>query len=160
MGSIFVELNVPTEPDLHPLYPTITYIASLLSPNICLSSSQKRELVGHCLSRFCLFGELSGLQYLLSDPQAQSYVDLGYRDDDGVGFVGLVIQGFGADSDRDVEREECVRLLISQGANLGPDNGNVNLLNVLFQSSKMPLKLVGPLCTTPLYCPRQRWSHS
>ncbi|GAW06078.1 Dilute domain-containing protein [Lentinula edodes] len=43
------------------------------------------------------------------------------RDEDGVGLVSLTIQGFGAESERDVEREECVRLLIAQGADLSAD---------------------------------------
>ncbi|KNZ78519.1 Dilute domain-containing protein C25B8.08 [Termitomyces sp. J132] len=42
-------------------------------------------------------------------------------DEDGLGLVSLAIHGFGAESERDVEREECVRLLIAQGADLGAD---------------------------------------
>lgn len=99
-------------------------MASLLSPDSGLSSTQRAKLVAHSLSRACVFGELSVLQYLIFDPQVQPYVDLGIRDEDGLGLIALVIQGFGADSDRDVEREECVRLLIAQGADLGADKGD------------------------------------
>ncbi|KAG5722125.1 hypothetical protein E4T56_gene3764, partial [Termitomyces sp. T112] len=109
------------EPDLHPLYPSLAYIASLLSSNSGLSPNQKAELVAHCLTRACSFGELIILQYLLSDPHAQPHVDLGMCDEDGLGLVSLAIHGFGAESERDVEREECVRLLIAQGADLGAD---------------------------------------
>ncbi|KAG6818017.1 hypothetical protein H0H87_009172 [Tephrocybe sp. NHM501043] len=113
--------DLSPEPDLHPLYPSLTHIASLLSQNSGLSPSQKAELVAHCLARSCAFGELIILQYLLSDPSAQPHIDLGMRDEDGLGLVSLSIHGFGAETDRDVEREECVRLLIAQGADLGAD---------------------------------------
>ncbi|RDB29224.1 Dilute domain-containing protein C25B8.08 [Hypsizygus marmoreus] len=116
------QLDLAPEPDLHPLYPSMTHIASLLSSNSGLSPAQRAELVAHCLARACVFGELIVIQYLLSDPQAQVHVDLGIRDEDGLGLVSLAIHGFGAESDRDVEREECVRLLIAQGADLSADN--------------------------------------
>ncbi|KAF5384961.1 hypothetical protein D9615_001442 [Tricholomella constricta] len=115
------QLDLSLEPDLHPLYPSLTHIASLLSSNSGLAPVQRAELVAHCLARACVFGELIILQYLLSDRQAQVHVDLGIRDEDGLGLVSLAIHGFGADSDRDVEREECVRLLIAQGADLEAD---------------------------------------
>ncbi|KAI6047706.1 DIL domain-containing protein [Pisolithus marmoratus] len=110
--------DLTPEPELHPLYPSPNQISSLLSANSGLNPSQKVELVSHCLSRACLFGDLSLLQYLLCDKQAQSYVDLDSRDDDGFGLLSQTIQGFGAESERDVEREECVRLLIAQGADV------------------------------------------
>ncbi|KAF5375121.1 hypothetical protein D9758_000363 [Tetrapyrgos nigripes] len=109
------------EPDLHPLYPSTPHIAVHLSSHSGLNPDQKAELVRHSLSRACVFAEISVLQYLSSDSQAQSYLDLSSRDDDGVGLVSLTIHGFGSDSERDVEREECVRLLVAQGADLGPD---------------------------------------
>ncbi|KAG5653579.1 hypothetical protein H0H81_012086 [Sphagnurus paluster] len=115
------KLDLSPEPDLHPLYPSLTHIASLLSSNSGLAPPQRAELVAHCLGRACVFGELIVLQYLLSDHQAQIHVDLGIRDEDGLGLVSLAIHGFGAESDRDVEREECVRLLIAQGADLEAD---------------------------------------
>lgn len=116
------------EPDLHPFYPTAAHIAILLSSHSGLTPKQKAELVSHCLLRACTFGELSVIQYLLSDSQAQVHVDLGFRDEDGIGLVSNAIHGFGADSDRDVEREECVRLLVAQGADLSPDNCNSLLI--------------------------------
>ncbi|TFK77177.1 hypothetical protein BDN72DRAFT_830341 [Pluteus cervinus] len=109
-------------PDLHPLYPSTPHIAVLLSSHSGLNPDQKAELVSHCLSRACAFAELPLLQHLLLDPQAQVHVDLNVRDDDGIGLVSLTIHGFGAESDRDVEREECVRLLVDQGADLSADN--------------------------------------
>ncbi|KAK0245580.1 DIL domain-containing protein [Armillaria nabsnona] len=120
-SSSLLSLNLSPEPDLHPLYPSTAYIAVLLSSHSGLTPDQKAELVAHCLARSCIFGELSVLQYLLSDPQAQSYVDLGIQDEDGQGLISLAIHGFGAESERDVEREECVRLLIAQGADMSPD---------------------------------------
>ncbi|KAK0208095.1 DIL domain-containing protein [Desarmillaria ectypa] len=120
-SSSLQSLDLSPEPDLHPLYPSTAYIAVLLSSHSGLTPDQKAELVAHCLARSCVFGELSVLQYLLSDPHAQSYVDLGICDEDGQGLISLAIHGFGAESERDVEREECVRLLIAQGADMSPD---------------------------------------
>jgi hypothetical protein len=77
-----------------------------------------------------VFGDITLLQYLLTDPQAQVYLDLGTRDEDGLGLVSLAIHGFGGDSDRDVDREECVRLLVTQEADMQPDNGALNSPNV------------------------------
>ncbi|KAJ7487517.1 DIL domain-containing protein [Mycena galericulata] len=114
-------MDLSPEPDLHPLYPTTAYIEELLSSNSGLAPAQRAELVTHCMARSCVFGELGVMQYLLSDQQAQTYIDLGVRDEDGVGLVSLAIHGFGAESERDVEREECVRLLIAQGADLAAD---------------------------------------
>jgi hypothetical protein len=118
------QLDLSVEPELHPLYPNPAQIKPLLSANSGLSPLQKTELVVHCISRACLFADLAVLQYLVLDPQAQAYVDLGVRDEDGLGLVSLTIYGFGAESERDVEREECVRFLISQGADVNAaDNG-------------------------------------
>ncbi|KAF8647938.1 hypothetical protein AX16_006470 [Volvariella volvacea WC 439] len=114
--------DISPEPDLCPLYPTTAHIAILLSSHSGLHPSQKAKLVAHCLERACSFGELSVIHYLLTDPQAQAFVDLSYHDDDGLGLVSLTIHGFGAESDRDVEREECVRLLVAQGADLSADH--------------------------------------
>ncbi|KAF9455116.1 hypothetical protein P691DRAFT_792202 [Macrolepiota fuliginosa MF-IS2] len=115
-------LDLAPEPDLHPLYPTPAQISSLLSVHSGLSPCEKSKLVAHCASRACVFGDLTLLQYLLTDPQAQVHLDLSTRDDDGLGLVSLAIYGFGVDSDRDIEREECVRLLVNQGANILPDH--------------------------------------
>ncbi|KAF4572997.1 Dilute domain-containing protein [Pleurotus pulmonarius] len=114
-------LEFSPEPDLHPLHPTIPNIALLLSSHSGLAPSQKAELVTHCLTRACVFGDLQVLSYLISDSQAQAFVDLGIRDDEGLGLVSLTIHGFGSESDKDVEREECVRLLVSQGGSLVAD---------------------------------------
>jgi len=119
----FEGLDLSPEPDLHPLYPTPGYVSPFLSPHSGLAPAQKAELVAHCLTRACMFGDLSVISYLLGDSQAQAYVDLSLRDDDGLGLIGLAIHGFGAESERDVEREECVRLLIAQGADVGADKG-------------------------------------
>lgn len=122
--------QISLEPDLHPLYPTAAHTAVLLSSHSGLDPAQKAELVSHSLTRACVFGELSVIQYLLADPQAQAHVDLTIRDEDGLGLIGLTIHGFGAESDRDIEREECVRLLVQQGADLGPDIGKYHLFIV------------------------------
>jgi len=116
-------IDLSPEPDLHPLYPTIAQISQQLSSDSGLSPPQKSELVAHCLTRACAFGDISVVQHLLSDNQARAHVDLGLRDDDGVGLVSLAIHGFGGDPDRDMEREECVRLLVSQGADMTADKG-------------------------------------
>ena len=64
------------------------------------------------------------LSYLLAEPNAQPHVDLGRQDEDGLGLISSTILGFGSESERDVEREECVRLLIAEGADVNlPDNG-------------------------------------
>ncbi|KAF8587324.1 hypothetical protein K439DRAFT_1652322 [Ramaria rubella] len=106
------------EPDLHPLYPTATYVDPLLSPNSGLSPPQKHDLVQHSLSRACTFADLALLAYLLADPNPRSYVDLAIQDEDGLGLISTTILGFGGESERDVEREECVRLLVSEGADV------------------------------------------
>jgi hypothetical protein len=64
------------------------------------------------------------LSFLFSDPQSQALVDLGITDEDCLGLISLTILGFGLESDRDVEREECIRLLVSEGADVNQqDNG-------------------------------------
>lgn len=116
-------IDLTVEPDLQPLYPTPSQLSHLLSPNVGLSPAQKTELVNHCLTRACIFGDLTLLSYLLSDPNAQPFLDLGKQDEDGLGLISTTILGFGSESDRDVEREECVRLLIAEGADVTlPDN--------------------------------------
>lgn len=140
-------IDFSPEPDLHPLYPSTTYIASLLTSHSGLAPAQRAELVAHSLARACVFGELIVLQYLLADPQAQIHIDLGTRDEDGLGLVSLAIHGFGAESDRDVEREECVRLLIAQGADLRADKGDYFIIEVLLIHSERDIfKPDGRLC--------------
>ncbi|KAH8835735.1 hypothetical protein DL96DRAFT_1666394 [Flagelloscypha sp. PMI_526] len=115
-------MDLAPEPDLHPLYPTTAQLALQLSLSAGLTPAQKNQLVAHALTRACIFADISVLQYLLVDPQAQSHVDLATKDEEQVGLVSLTIHGFGSDSERDVEREECVRLLIQQGADISADS--------------------------------------
>ncbi|KAF8971413.1 DIL domain-containing protein [Flammula alnicola] len=138
-------IDLSPEPDLHPLYPTIPQISQQISRDSGLNPSQKVELVAHCLTRACVFGDISVVQYLLTDPQAQAHVDLGLRDEDGVGLVSLAIHGFGGDSDRDVEREECVRLLVSQGADMAADKAGWTPLH--YSAILSPPTLVSYLMT-------------
>ena len=127
MPSYTQPIDLSPEPDLSPLYPSTSQISQQISSHSGLNPAQKEKLVAHCLIRACTFGDISVTQYLLSDPQTQAYVDLGLRDEDGVNLSSLTIQGFGGDADRDVEREECVRLLVSQGADMTADNGKASL---------------------------------
>lgn len=118
------QISLTVEPDLQPIYPTPSQLAHLLSPNVGLSPSQKVDLVSHCLTRACVFGDFTLISYLLSEPQAQPHIDLGKQDEDGLGLISITILGFGCGGDRDVEREECVRLLVAEGADVNlPDNG-------------------------------------
>ncbi|TFK92779.1 hypothetical protein K466DRAFT_539135 [Polyporus arcularius HHB13444] len=106
------------EPDLQPLYPTPAQISDLISPNVGLAPSQKAELVTHCLVRACVFGDMPLLSFLLTDSQAQQHVDLSKQDEDGLGLISIAILGFGSENERDIEREECVRLLVSEGCDV------------------------------------------
>jgi len=117
-------IDITPGPDLHPIYPSPSTLAPLLEPYSDLHSTQRVELVTHSLSRACLFGDLPLFSFLFSDPQSQALVDLGTTDEDGLGLISLTILGFGLESDRDVEREECIRLLVSEGADINhQDNG-------------------------------------
>ena len=117
-------IDITPGPDLHPIYPSPSTLAPLLEPYSGLDPTQRVEIVSHSVCRACLFGDLSLLSYLFSDPQAQAFVDLGFSDEDGLGLTSLTILGFGLESDRDLEREECIRLLVSEGADVShQDNG-------------------------------------
>ncbi len=117
-------IDIVPEPDLHPICPSPSTLAPLLASSSGLDRTQRTELVTHSLSRACLFADLPLLSFLFSDPQAQAILDLGICDEDGHGLISLTIFGFGPESDRDVEREECVRLLVSEGADVNhQDNG-------------------------------------
>jgi hypothetical protein len=117
-------IDLTLGPDLHPIYPSPSTLTPLLEPYSTLDQTQRGQLVLHSLGRACLFGDLSLLSFLFSDPQSQAFVDLDICDEDRVGLVSLTIFGFGPESDRDVEREECVRLLVSEGADVNhQDNG-------------------------------------
>lgn len=120
------------EPDLHPLYPAVPQLSSQVSSQSGLNPTQKARLVAHCLIRSCIFGDFTLLQFLLNDPQTRAYADLGFRDEDGVNLISLAIQGFGGDADRDIDREECVRLLASQGADMSADKGDMTLAIYIF----------------------------
>ena len=133
-SSAMAQISLTVEPDLQPIYPTPAQLDHLLSPNVGLSPTQKADLVSHCLTRACVFGDFSLMSYLLSEPQAQAHIDLGKQDEDGLGLVSTIILGFGSDSDRDVEREECVRLLVAEGADVNlPDNGMCPTVCTLYQ---------------------------
>lgn len=118
------DVDLSPEPDLRPIYPTAASISPLLSSDSGLAPSQRSQLVLHCLTRACFFGDLATLTFLLTDTHSQAHVDLAYQDEDGLGLPGITIHGLGSDSDREVEREECVRLLVSQGVDVNHvDNG-------------------------------------
>lgn len=126
MNTLTRNVDFAPEPDLHPLYPTPYHVARLLSTDSGLSPAQKNILVTHCMTRACIFADLPFLQYILHDPQAHAFVDLDVQDEDGLVFASVAILGFGTESERDVEREECVRLLISEGADVNiPDKGRI-----------------------------------
>jgi hypothetical protein len=119
-------IDITPGPDIHPIYPSPSTLAPLLETYSDLDPTQKAELVSHSLGRACLFGDISLLSFLFSDSQSQALVDLGICDEDGLGLISLTILGFGPESDRDVEREECVRLLVSEGADVNhQDNGGL-----------------------------------
>ncbi|KAI0830583.1 DIL domain-containing protein [Trametes gibbosa] len=151
-------VDLTVEPDLQPLYPTPTQISDLLSPNVGLAPSQKTELVTHCLTRACVFADIVLLSFLLSDSQAQAYVDLSKQDEDGLGLISIAILGFGSESERDIEREECVRLLVSEGCDVNfPDHSGWTPLH--YAALLSPPTLVSYLVThgsSPLALTRRR----
>ncbi|KZV77519.1 hypothetical protein PENSPDRAFT_3851 [Peniophora sp. CONT] len=117
-------IDLSPEPDLHPLYPTPAHVSPLLDTSSGLSPTQRAELVSHALSRATAFGDLSLLTYLLGDRAAAPLVDLQSTDEDGLSALSATITGFGAESERDVEREECVRLLVAEGADVGAEDAS------------------------------------
>ncbi|KAH7104310.1 hypothetical protein BKA62DRAFT_821886 [Auriculariales sp. MPI-PUGE-AT-0066] len=118
-------IDLTPGPDLHPIYPHASVVAPLLAPSSGLSPTQRQELVAHSVTRACVFGDIQNLTYLLNDPVAQAHLDLAARDEDGLGLLSLTMLGFGdsGNPDREVEREECVRLLVQEGVDPNaPDN--------------------------------------
>ncbi|CAE6471778.1 unnamed protein product [Rhizoctonia solani] len=106
-----------------PSLPTPALLAVHLSSDSKDTEKDKRALVAHALNRACLFGDQGLLTFLLHDPAARTLADLNAQDEDGVSLVSLAVQGFTPKLDqevdeRDVEREECVRLLVQQGADV------------------------------------------
>ncbi|KAG8954438.1 hypothetical protein FRC04_011765 [Tulasnella sp. 424] len=106
-----------SQPDLYPIYPTPQTLVELLD-GPALTIDQRRILVAHSLSKAVLFGDIALLTFILRNSLTRNHVDLSVVDDDGLGLVSQAILGFGEESDRDVEREESVRLLISEGADI------------------------------------------
>ncbi|CAE6534475.1 unnamed protein product [Rhizoctonia solani] len=108
---------------LLPSLPTPALLAVHLSSDSKDTEDEKRALVTHALNRACLFGDQGLLTFLLHDPAARTLTNLDARDEDGVSLASLTVQGFTPKLDhevdeRDVEREECVRLLVHQGADI------------------------------------------
>ena len=121
--------------DLHPLYPTPNLLSQALDSSSTLTPSERTTLVNHSLSRACLFANLGLLTFLLKDERCNRWVELEGRDEDGATAVSVCIMGFrGAtelgkadqtqdegeevEVERELEREECVRLLVKEGADL------------------------------------------
>lgn len=65
-----------------------------------------------------MFGDITLLTFLLHNSVSRNYVDLSVVDEDGLGLVSQAILGFGEESEQDIEREETVRMLIAEGADL------------------------------------------
>ena len=110
------------EPDLYSLYPSAQHLDLLLSLHSGLSPAQKHTLVQHSLACACIFANFAVFAFLLADPNMHTYLDLAVQNEDGLSLLSTTILGFGGDSDRDVKHEECVRLLVKEGANVNvPD---------------------------------------
>lgn len=111
------------QPDLHPLYPTPLILSNQLSVSSTLTPAECTTLVNHSLIRACTFGDLALLTFILHDGKCNKWADLELKDEDNVTPIGICIMGFrpndgDADLEREMEREECVRLLIKQGVEL------------------------------------------
>lgn len=148
----FTPVDFTVEPDLQPLYPTTNQISDLLSPQVGLAPPQKAELVAHCLLRACVFADLSLLSFLLQDPHAQQFVDLSRQDEDELGLISTTVLGFGSESDRDIEREECVRLLVSEGCDVNVVDSGAPITKLDVHSAQQGTSSVqpaGPHCTMP-----------
>ncbi|KAG8833767.1 hypothetical protein FRC17_010140 [Serendipita sp. 399] len=108
--------------DLHPLYPTPALLSQYLSISSTLTPDERKTLVNHSLQRACTFGDLALLTFLIHDERCNKWIDLEDKDEDGNTMVSICITGFRGNEEgnmeRELEREECVRLLIKEGADL------------------------------------------
>src|SRR5258708_9403053 len=103
--------------DLSPPYPTPASLTVQLTSTV-LSVEQLKQLVQHSISRACLFADLSLLNFLLESDVSKNYVDLNFKDEDGLCIISQSIIGFGEQNDCCVDREECIRALMSCGASI------------------------------------------
>ncbi|KAG8984303.1 hypothetical protein FRB90_005414 [Tulasnella sp. 427] len=110
-------IDFTLQSDLHPIYPTPQTLVELLD-GIALTDDQRSTIVAHSLSKAVLFGDIALLTFILRGSLTRNLVDFKVVDDDGLGLVSQAILGFGEESERDLEREEVVRLLISEGADI------------------------------------------
>ncbi|KAG8950964.1 hypothetical protein FRC03_012690, partial [Tulasnella sp. 419] len=109
-----MSIELTPGPDIHPLYPTPVLLQELLASE--LDIPQRQTLIAHSLLRAVSFGDIALVTYIIRDDQARPHVDLSIVDEDGLGLISQAILGFGEESEKDVEREEVVRMLISEGA--------------------------------------------
>ena len=103
--------------DLAPPYPTAASLTAQLTSSI-LSVEQLKQLAQHSISRACLFADLSLLNFLLESDVSKKYVDLNFKDEDGLCIISQSIVGFGEQNDSSVDREECIRALMTHGASI------------------------------------------
>lgn len=109
--------------DLRPLYPTPPLLSHHLSASSTLTPDERRTLVNHSLTRACMFADMVLLTFLLYDDRCNRWLELETQDEDGNSMISSCILGFrgveaGNDVERELEREECVRLLVKEGADL------------------------------------------
>lgn len=116
-------IDVWQQHDIAPPWPTPASLTAQLT-NRGLTPSQRVDLVQHSIARACLFADLPLLSFLLESPLSRELVNLSVQDEDGLGLISQSIIGFGDESERDVDREECIRFLVAQKVSVDtPDNG-------------------------------------
>lgn len=109
------------ELDLSPPYPSPTSLEHQLASKV-LSIDQLKSVLNHSLERACLFADITLLSFLLNHVPAKTLIDLRIRDEDGLCIISQCIQGFSENGDADIDREECIRLLVTHGASVSePD---------------------------------------
>ncbi|KAG9014801.1 hypothetical protein FRB94_008959 [Tulasnella sp. JGI-2019a] len=108
-------IDLSPGPDLYPLYPTPQDIDGALDR---LTNGQGHTLTTHALFRAILFADMTLLTFLLRSKRTRKLLDLSMKDEDGLGLVSQAILGFSHDIEMDIEREECIRLIISEGADM------------------------------------------